>query len=964
MRLYGMIGDTAPVEAEETSWRPPEWKAERKSCGATKTNAQIRKPRIQGFSRRVGIPPEATGYNTLDGTKITAHCIPHDVACNHFDVEKGDAVEILNIETTAAIKPQARQRMQVRDRRQAQIVCTSTRHLRFWHRILALAVSLSVAISLLGIITTLISAKLDSIESQLGGRVSERLYPGAPLHALSQSTAMDHRRRLLESRSSTQISKHEQNNALANEFEDRFSFFRPGSVVGTFLSLYRVVKLFLNENGQNPRHSFHMIGAALSSIGEATRPNSNSNPYQAYRHIVPSVQVRDLGVPNHVTSNTVGQTAARSSPVELQAQRDHIMLAHGNEAAPYSGRQNSPATSPVPPATGNTAHRHATHKPETVDGRANSAYHGSRLDHFKGLVDQNYLAAYMRNQQNVTGIQQAVTSLHEIRIWNSSSAREPAYVPIQTGIHTQLSHENMNESRNNSKMKSLSFSSGANIVPQKGEETAKRAAEEKFFVHESSRDISTKGSLIYSSATNLHQMSGIHEVIEMWNISSNNKYICRFHHICRLENGQILLPKWMASKADTVALCGLRNVHYLIDTQASSAFAIRDERKVSPAGFTLNLSFSDRDLFGDSPPRDHMPHFVSDILRTLASLEVLGGPMTKQYYATRITPLSKTSTVFRSPLFPEFLKPLLLLFDCTLNRAPADWVPNVAKLFATTGFAFAPSRREMAAESTARPKPAPGKCFKSIITNNLNQYEPFGLFDAHGQNVFYTANNISREHISSGAKLYNGLCAITVTALTRPGPRALLNLAELKTNIDLMATQLGMQATFRVVSFDNQTPFQEQVNIMQTTNVLISSHGAGNTNFIFMKPGAAVIEVFPFSYRAGPFNLFAHIFGLDYRHAMSAPQTDVFKECMKRHETSPDIKAYVFSLWDEAVILDRQNPGLHRLKFETEFGKPGKSEGMTTRSCARMQELLFDVKHVASMAVDAGRMQCQQALVS
>lgn len=456
------------------------------------------------------------------------------------------------------------------------------------------------------------------------------------------------------------------------------------------------------------------------------------------------------------------------------------------------------------------------------------------------------------------------------------------------------------------------------------------------------------------------------EVIEIWDLP-DSKHICRLYRVCKMQDGSVILPQWMERHSERIkSSCGLKKVSFLLQNMIgpTNLFAIRHEKKNFPDGIKLNTEQKHRDVFGESAPRDHMPHFVSDSFKCLASIEGLMGSGKDRLEAFSITPNtgggepSKTANSF-----PE-MQPSLQIYDETMAKPPTDWVPSVVRMFSKLGFEFGPAGKEKPDEKDLKVAAKTGMCFRSAVVNNLKQYEPYGIFDEKRNNVLFTANGISREDAALLPGMKGKECTVTITALTRSGPRALLRLPELESVIYAMGQRLGIKTRFRVADFSDVVSIEDQIRTMQTSNVLVAAHGAGNSNYIFMRPLSSVIEIFPFSYRAGPFNNFASVFDLDYRYAMSVPQTDVFKECMNRHEKKPDVKSYAFQKWDEAVQMDKSDPFVHRLQFEAEFGKPGESEGMVTRQCVRMQELEFDVNHVASMAIDSARQQCQRAQVT
>ncbi len=60
--------------------------------------------------------------------------------------------------------------------------------------------------------------------------------------------------------------------------------------------------------------------------------------------------------------------------------------------------------------------------------------------------------------------------------------------------------------------------------------------------------------------------------------------------------------------------------------------------------------------------------------------------------------------------------------------------------------------------------------------------------------------------------------------------------------LDLSGAISSMNLSHRVIHFENMT-FAEQVSSLRFTRVLISLHGAGLSNIIFLQPGSTVIEL-------------------------------------------------------------------------------------------------------------------------
>lgn len=452
------------------------------------------------------------------------------------------------------------------------------------------------------------------------------------------------------------------------------------------------------------------------------------------------------------------------------------------------------------------------------------------------------------------------------------------------------------------------------------------------------------------------------ERIEVWQLPGG-KSLCRLFNIGYLADGTLVLPKWMRKHAEIIlSRCGIKDVSFAINHVEGTKPSTFDGKILQAEGmlkFNVDASNAERDLFGTSAPRNHMPHFVSDVFFHLVACEALLGSGKKLLHSTTLVPANARGMETISVSNFPHLQPAMFLQDDTWNRPRVEWVPRLAQFFRhpEIGFKFLRKNGESIENSGLGGDVRVITMFRSVLLSNLKSHEPFGLFGANGTNIVLEANGITRNPAWNTMGMREQPCRVLVTVLTRQGPRALLRLKELQNSVELSGKLAGIRMDIKVVDFGGMT-FDEQVRIMQGTNILIATHGAGNSNFIFMRPSAAVIEVFPFAYKAGPFDRFAEIFGLEYKATMSAPQTDVFKECMNRHETNQTIKRLVFAWWDKAVAEERIEPWVHRLELEKEFGEPGKSEGMTTRGCVRLQELEFNIDAVSRMVVDLGSSLC------
>lgn len=1002
MRLQGMVGDHITIRPAGSGWRPPDWITNPELQESSHVDAPFkqhkqpfvdenaRTPRSEMHRRSVRHEHETKDWRQAGGGRDLLRRMgrrPDD-----YDVELGGERDALLVDRDPARGGTAYQRRKLAAGRAVQGKRNGfARHgnLTYWQRILALALSLFVGLSLLGIIATLLSAKLDVLETKLdsrGANVENKLYPASALPSIhsAASTAASHGRKLLDSGSALVDSKtgiETEGTGLERE-STLDSLLSSVATLGNAISTFvRVSKIVREENSQpvEPPSTTLLIGSMNAASEMAGKAD--------YRGIPSQMEADPSSLGPRPSAEDVNRLSA-TLKVELQKLLSDMM--NGKASAPLQipGSSESaspvllasPGTPPMPPQLQliNTATnmdsipRNSDFIPAVVNQPNGKFQSQSRKSAGRNIDGSNPLSG---NGVKLFPVQMkehsAPVNLENAQLANfspgeASSKERKGFGPVP------VAQRGLFPSHGGDSGKHPTEVGGKNAFPRGNISNDRQAVPGAFpgALDELLHPSNGQGAGIASSiAANRGEMASQNskspgaspQRIEMWEVASG-KAICRIYKACKMQDGSVILPQWMERHQEKLKSdCGVSKAKFLLDN-SPGAFNIRHEKKHFPTGKHLSFDHASRDVFGQSAPRDHMPHFVTDSLKPLASIEAILGSGRGKLPLSVISPeTGGGKPAINKGAFQE-IEPSLQLYEGTLKRESSEWVPGVVSMFENVGFHFAPAGMEKPDEKNSKALESTGTCFRSLITNNLKQYSPHGILDANNQNIVFTSSGLERRDVAELSSPSETSCAISVTALTRSGPRALLNLGELRNSIAAMGNQMGITAELRVVDFSEGVPFEDQVHIVESSNVLIATHGAGNANFIFMRPNATVIEIFPFSYRAGPFNMFAEIFGLDYRYAMAAPQTDVFKECMNRHEKKSDIRSYVFNLWDQAVAVHRQQPGVHMLHFETEFGKPGQSEGMTTRKCARMQELEFDVNQVASMVLDAARQQCQKAI--
>lgn len=109
-----------------------------------------------------------------------------------------------------------------------------------------------------------------------------------------------------------------------------------------------------------------------------------------------------------------------------------------------------------------------------------------------------------------------------------------------------------------------------------------------------------------------------------------------------------------------------------------------------------------------------------------------------------------------------------------------------------------------------------------------------------------------------------------ITVCLRRPPRQLLNPKRVVSFIESMS--LGLEVVSAV--FEDMS-FLEQLNLISKTAVLVSVHGAGLTNSIFLPSGAAVLEISPFRFNYNLYERIAVNSGLLYvRYVASFDEMD------------------------------------------------------------------------------------------
>jgi hypothetical protein len=142
-------------------------------------------------------------------------------------------------------------------------------------------------------------------------------------------------------------------------------------------------------------------------------------------------------------------------------------------------------------------------------------------------------------------------------------------------------------------------------------------------------------------------------------------------------------------------------------------------------------------------------------------------------------------------------------------------------------------------------------CFKNVVLLGANQYAfPDMMTAFHFRRTVYNALGID---LPVTARPPNH---VVILDRQRKAPRRFQNIEDMKA----IVRKYGMEPEYYVIS--NNSTFEEQVSLMSRAGVLITMHGAGLMNEIFMQPGSAVMEIFSVHHKHVLYERIAHYAGI------------------------------------------------------------------------------------------------------
>jgi len=441
--------------------------------------------------------------------------------------------------------------------------------------------------------------------------------------------------------------------------------------------------------------------------------------------------------------------------------------------------------------------------------------------------------------------------------------------------------------------------------------------------------------------------------------------ICRFFNACLTAEGRLVLPKSLEPHDDLFRSSGIRGgcdlyanhaadkrlraPLYLLGDKHELPVRVRDEkadRVYEATEFSGDL-FSTQ-LFKDfqkTPPM-HIPHFAYQVMTWLFVQDVLLHTDHSDFQASDEKCLGdacSNATLLTSGLAPEFFlrKEMMdVLHEFTQDESSQHefaWVASFLSKMKQTGFRF----RHSPPEGTMT-------CHKSIVftTNSMISMPPGSASPVS----YFSRRNGIKQGGHEATKL-------RITILQRSSSKRVFSEIE---NIESLAKQIRLPSdwspTVEVHThvFDGPVSLDDQIRVMENTDILLTPHGAGLANVLFLKPGSAVIEVAPFAFCSG-FGHFSTVAGLSHTMMFAKPDLKTLFACVQEREDAYGHKdgvkeeaALVRQTFEEMSGIYWSNPGASmQICDKSEFHNVvGKTD--TGRRCTRdHQKLVINSNELA-----------------
>lgn len=338
--------------------------------------------------------------------------------------------------------------------------------------------------------------------------------------------------------------------------------------------------------------------------------------------------------------------------------------------------------------------------------------------------------------------------------------------------------------------------------------------------------------------------------------------ICRIPNIVRDAEGLYIVPAWLQRHQDILAKCGL------------------DRDKVSFETYVDTDATLPLDLLLPSIPKDDPPRFAYDILLSVPTLEVVYRSTDREEMITYqcIDEAGNCGVVEpKLPLSQRF-NPLLLLPRKLENLTATSWTGSFLRMIhgvdvdsdppptlAYHHHLFALPNAKVAFRSAFfAQKKVDGQAEKQLTQKSFL----FAYNQIHRDGQETCPLVVTILEASNGLPTLSDAAKDTKSALSQSILEAVVN-----------RTHKGVQVRIEDLT---KLSFRGQVDVMQSTDVLIARHDVVMANILFLRAHTPVFEIAPFLYRSDVFLGIARQLRLIYKRVTAAPDLDNFERCVRR----------------------------------------------------------------------------------
>lgn len=448
-------------------------------------------------------------------------------------------------------------------------------------------------------------------------------------------------------------------------------------------------------------------------------------------------------------------------------------------------------------------------------------------------------------------------------------------------------------------------------------------------------------------------------VEKYWAAEDRKCVICRIHNACLRRDGAVVVHP---NTVKDLNGCFIKKV-------TSFTGSIR---------YRVSENTSHITLLGVDPVRQHIPHFLEDVLPYIFAAELLWPSKT---YASRRTtcnsPIENASICNQT--FPalnsheqKFGSLALMTFNAEVHTSSSDWIASMAN--------FLPARPSLISrEKIFNNLQTNASCFSSIIVYPRGRFVLINKEWFSESNALYHNNGLKRNaqnrtglYRPSGNRHVNETetrelmapsCNIHATIVDRltTSKRHILNAFDVRSSLEQFRyTTSGIRVIVNVsvLYFEGMT-FEDQVNSMQNSDLIIGAHGAGLSNIIFARMRTPLIEIFPPLYYMSTFDKLAHNFDLDYSSVVANPDPTSFFDCIGSFLAKRVVNE---SFYVDAGVAWRSGLEIITANSSERPNLPvwPMPAGYYLRECVRQQQLLINISQLNNLVSTSIDKLCSQ----